>query len=94
MRLQVRSAQRNAELNGYSEDAFRVLQCGQSLEDDEPVQQVRGGGRLMRVQCDAWWGGVGEVCAAGICCGAVYPGFALKLVMQDGGQVDVLVYTT
>lgn len=63
MRLQVRSAQRNAELNGYSEDAFRVLQCGQSLDDDEPVLQVRGGGQLLRVPCDEWWGVGGE----GVC---------------------------
>eukprot|EP00200_Dunaliella_tertiolecta_P002351 CAMPEP_0202357584 /NCGR_PEP_ID=MMETSP1126-20121109/11553_1 /ASSEMBLY_ACC=CAM_ASM_000457 /TAXON_ID=3047 /ORGANISM="Dunaliella tertiolecta, Strain CCMP1320" /LENGTH=415 /DNA_ID=CAMNT_0048950495 /DNA_START=117 /DNA_END=1362 /DNA_ORIENTATION=+ len=40
--LAVRSARRNAELNGYAEDAFCVLQCGQSLDDAEPVQQAKG----------------------------------------------------
>ncbi|KAF5842280.1 ribosomal protein L11 methyltransferase [Dunaliella salina] len=40
--LAVRSARRNAELNGYNEDALCVLQCGQSLKDAEPVQQAKG----------------------------------------------------
>jgi len=54
--------------------------------------EVEGNCCVCRVMNGGEWGG--KVCAAGICCGAVYPGFALKLVMQDGGQVDVLVYTT
>ena len=39
--MQVRSAKRNAELNGYDDAAFRVLQCGQSLDDPDPVQVQR-----------------------------------------------------
>eukprot|EP00967_Tisochrysis_lutea_P105210 scaffold160243_cov24-Tisochrysis_lutea.AAC.1 len=45
--LCVRSARRNAELNGYAEDAFCVLQCGQSLDDAEPVQQVRASAMIL-----------------------------------------------
>lgn len=36
--LAVRSAKRNGELNDFSEDAFLMLLCGQSINDEEPVQ--------------------------------------------------------
>jgi ribosomal protein L11 methylase PrmA len=38
--LAVRAARRNAQLNGV-ENRLAVLQCGPSLEEREPLQQVR-----------------------------------------------------